>query len=86
VLLRMAGTAGGWTLPQPVLRTGLAAGFIVFLGIAAAGLLTGQLLRYPPGLAGALILLIESGLTVSLGLVLAGLFLWQPHAPRGDRP
>jgi hypothetical protein len=35
----------------------------------------GSLLRYPPEWAGALILLIESALTLSLGLILAGLFL-----------
>lgn len=86
VLLRMAGSAGGWTAPRPALRLGLGAGFVLFLAVAAVGLMMGQLLRYPPGLAGALILLIEAGLTVSLGLVLAGLFLWQPHEIRGGRP
>lgn len=86
VLLRMAGSAGSWTAPQPALRLGLAAGFLVFLGVAAAGLQMGLLLRYPPAFAGALILLIEAGLTVSLGLVLAGLFLWQPHEARRGRP
>jgi len=35
----------------------------------------GSLLRYPPEHAGALILFIEAGLTLSLGLILAGLFL-----------
>jgi len=34
-----------------------------------------SLLRYPPEHAGALILFIEAGLTLSLGLILAGLFL-----------
>lgn len=86
VLLRMAGSAGSWAAPRAALRLGLATGFMIFLGVAAAGLGTGQLLRYPPALAGGLILLIETGLTVSLGLVLAGLFLWQPHESRKDRP
>jgi hypothetical protein len=36
----------------------------------------GALLQYPPQHAGALILLIESALTISLGLILAGLFLF----------
>jgi hypothetical protein len=36
------------------------------------------LLDYPPDLAGGLILLIEAGLTISIGLTLAGLFLSAP--------
>ncbi len=34
------------------------------------------MLRYPPAMAGGLILLVEAGLTLSLGLILAGLFLF----------
>lgn len=86
VLLRMAGSAGGWSAPHAALRIGLSAGFAVFLAFAAAGLATGLLLRYPPGLAGALILFIEAALTVSLGLVLAGLFLWQLHEAWDNPP
>jgi hypothetical protein len=44
--------------------------------VAAALLTQGSLLQYPPAAAGTLILLIESGLTVSLALILAGLFLF----------
>jgi hypothetical protein len=54
---------------------GLIAGFLIFLAIAALPLFGGMLLQYPPAFAGTLILVIESGLTISLALVLAGLFL-----------
>ena len=45
-------------------------------GLAAVLLTQGALLQYPPAAAGVLILLIESGLTVSLALILAGLLLF----------
>ena len=76
VLLHLVGLAPGWNLPSLPLRVGLAGGFLVFLAVAAALLTQGGLLKYPPDMAGGLILLIESGLTISLGLVLAGLFLF----------
>lgn len=85
VLLRMAGSIGNWNAPQSALRAALVAGLLVFLAVAAAGLSSGSLLRYPSGLAALLILLVEASLTVSLGLMLAGLFLWQPDAPGGGR-
>ena len=44
----------------------------------------GALLEYPPAHAGALILLIEAGLTLSLGLILAGLFLFMSCDEGGD--
>ncbi len=73
VLLRLAGLLPAWPRPHWVLRLGVVLGLFVFLGVAALG--QGALLTYPPELAGALILLIEAGLTLSLGLILAGLFL-----------
>lgn len=76
VLLHLAGLLPGWDAPQRRLRWGLAGGFLVFLGVAAALLTQGALLAYPPATAGALILLIEAALTLSLGLILAGLFLF----------
>lgn len=76
VLLHLAGALPAWRSPGRLLRLGLMAGFLVFLGVAAALLGEGALLRYRPELAGALILLIEAGLTLSLGLILAGLFLF----------
>ena len=75
VLLHLAGLLPAWASPGWVLRLGLAGAFLVFLAVAAALLAQGSLLQFPPAWAGALILLIEAGLTISLGLVLAGLFL-----------
>ena len=76
VLLHLVGLLPGWSTPGLRLRIGLAAGFALFLAVASALLTQGSLLQYPPAAAGALILLIESGLTVSLALILAGLFLF----------
>ncbi len=83
VLLRLAGLLPAWARPGRRLRLAWAAGFALFLLAAAGGLAAGALLRYPPDWAGALILAIEAGLTFSLGLILAGLFLAGPEAPRG---
>ena len=82
VLLRLAGFLPAWTLPGLRLRVALMAGFAIFLLAAAVGLFAGALLRYPPEWAGAMILAIEAGLTLSLGLILAGLFLAGPETPR----
>jgi multisubunit Na+/H+ antiporter MnhB subunit len=77
VLLFLAGLLPAWEAPRARLRWGLAGGFLVFVGVAAALLIErGALLAYPPDAAGALILLIEAALTLSLGLMLAGLFLF----------
>ena len=75
VLLHLVGLLPGWSTPRLRLRLGLVAGFAVFLTVAAALLTQGALLKYPPEAAGGLILLIESALTLSLALILAGLFL-----------
>lgn len=75
VLLHLTGILPGWGAPGLSLRVGLAAGFLIFLAVAGALLARGALLAYPPAQAGILILLIEAGLTLSLGLILAGLFL-----------
>jgi multisubunit Na+/H+ antiporter MnhB subunit len=76
LLLHLVGLQPGWSQPRLRLRIGLAAGFALFLAVAAGLLTQGSLLQYPPAAAGVLILLIESGLTVSLALILAGLFLF----------
>lgn len=78
VLLYLAGLMPPWNEPGLALRAALAAGFLLFLAVAAALLRHGALLAYPAPLAGALILAIEAGLTLSLGLMLAGLYLWLP--------
>jgi hypothetical protein len=76
VLLHLVGLTPGWNRPRLRLRIGLVAGFVLFLAVAAALIRQGALLQYPPDMAGGLILLIESGLTISLALILAGLFLF----------
>jgi len=76
VLLHLVGLRPGWSPPSLRLRFGLAIGFATFLAVAAGLLTQGALLQYPPEHAGWLILLIETGLTLSLGLILAGLFLF----------
>ncbi|MBW6520186.1 MAG: hypothetical protein K0A99_04120 [Desulfoarculaceae bacterium] len=84
VLLHLTGLLPGWRQPGVSLRWGLAGGFLLFVGVGAILLLVeGDLLRYPPDHAGVLIFLIESGLTLSLGLILAGLFLFLSH-DKGD--
>ena len=75
VLLHLVGLLPGWRSPRLPLRLGLVAGLLTFLAVATAMLARGALLEYPPSMAGGLILLIESVLTVSLALILAGLFL-----------
>lgn len=76
VLLHLARLLPAWASPGRWLRIGLAGGLLVFLALAVALSGPGALLQYPPQYAGALILLIEAALTVSLGLILAGLFLF----------
>lgn len=84
VLLHLTGLRPGWRQPGAGLRWGLAGGFFLFLGVGVILLLVeGELLRFPPDYAGLLILLVESGLTLSLGLILAGLFLFLSHDNRG---
>jgi multisubunit Na+/H+ antiporter MnhB subunit len=75
VLLYLAGLLPAWASPGFLLRVGLAGGFVVFLALAIGLVPEGALLRYPAEHAGSLILLIEASLTLSLGLILAGLFL-----------
>lgn len=75
VLLRLAGLLPSWAAPGRLLRGGLALGLLVFVAVALGVLGQGSLLQYPPALAGGLILLIEAGLTLSIGLTLAGLYL-----------
>lgn len=57
------------------LRGLLSAGFLVFLGVALALLVGGNLLQYPAGWAGALILLIEAAAALSIGAALLVLFM-----------
>lgn len=75
VLLRLAGLLPTWAQPNLLRRVGLALGLAVFVAVAAAALLQGSLLQYPIAAAGALILLIEAALALSIGLTLASLYL-----------
>lgn len=84
VLLHLTRLLPSWQVPTLRLRWGLTAGFLIFLTIAAGLLTQGALLQYPPAQAGMLILLIEAGLTISLGLSLAGLFLFLSRDPGDD--
>jgi hypothetical protein len=62
--------------PPPMLRLGLMAGAIVFLGVGIAGLVLGYgFMGYPPGHAYVLILFIETAAMVSIALTLVALFL-----------
>lgn len=79
VLLHLAGLMPAWDDPGRLLRAGLTEGFLLFLSVATLPLLQGAMLQYPPRWAGALILAIEAGLTLSLALMLVGLFLWLPN-------
>jgi len=85
VLLRLSGTRLGWLEHPWLLRAGLAAGLLAFVAVGTASLLTGAaFLAYPEALAGALILFIETALSVSIGLALLSLFRLAP--PHSDVP
>jgi multisubunit Na+/H+ antiporter MnhB subunit len=82
VLLCLAGaipplrSPGGWSIAALLL------GFGVFLAVAAAPVAGGaRLLEYPRIWAGALILLIESGLTLSIAAILTTLFAGASDGP-----
>ncbi|MDP1965144.1 MnhB domain-containing protein [Rhodoferax sp.] len=83
VLLRLTSL---WTLalpPSALTRIGLLLGLVVFLGVAlGASLAGGVLLELPRAWAGELILLIEATLSVSIGLMLLGLFSAAPAPGR----
>lgn len=79
VLMRLGGLPMDFIRPGVLLRLGLVLGFAVFLLVAVAGALDGSpFLAYPPGLAGPLILLIETGLALSIGMILLALFVAAP--------
>lgn len=66
----------GWSF-----RGGLLIGFALFLCVGVGTMATnGHFLEYPREWAGFLILLIEAALTISIGLILAALFLGSPDA------
>ena len=77
-------------VPAYVLRIGLILGPLVFIVTALSCLFfTGDLLAYPKGMAGWLILLIETACALSIGLTLALLFGGgrpEDDIPDGDIP
>ncbi len=85
VLLRLAGVTTAWLDNATLMRAGLALGLLTFLGIGLLVMLPGvPFLTYPAEHAGALILLIELTLTLSIGLTLISLFRLTP--PYADDP
>lgn len=80
VLLRLTGVSLPGAGPV-ALRLALLGGFTVFLIVAVATLLGGRpFLTYPPAWAGTVILIIETGLTISIGFILLSLFAISPPA------
>lgn len=85
VLLLLA----GWNVPPRLagwpLRIALTLGAGSFVAVALTTLfLEGRLLEYPRELAGALILLLETAATLSIGVTLAALFLGARPSDSGD--
>jgi len=76
VLYVLLAREAGPRLPEMPMRMAAAAGVGVFLavglGVMAAG---GAFLEYPRGLSKTLILAIETAATISIAVILAGLFL-----------
>lgn len=75
ILAVLGGALVPSALPPAGVRAALVVGFAFFLGVAVAPLLgDGRLLEYPRAWAGALILAIESVLTLSIAVVLTTFF------------
>ena len=76
VLLALSGYARPGWVTRAGLRFAIAIGFIVFLAIAVLPMfMGGTLLQYPEGIAKPLMLIIESWLTFSIGVILVSLFI-----------
>lgn len=76
VLVMLGGLARRVLHREALVRAGLALGVLVFAAICAITMaLTGGLLQYPPGSAGAWITVIESAALISVGLTLGLLYL-----------
>jgi len=86
VLLTLTGGRVRNGLGRRALRVALVAGMVAFMAVAVLTLQSGrELLAYPPGQAGVLILLIETAATVSIGVTLAALFLGGDPAEGNER-
>lgn len=76
VLFILTGRRPRTRLPDAPMRWGIVVGLATFLVVAFGVMGSGrQFLEYPEGLAGLLILLIELAGTVSIAVILAGLFI-----------
>jgi hypothetical protein len=77
--MRLTGMPLGFLRPGILLRIGLVLGFALFLLVGLASAFAGEaFLAYPPGLGKALILSIETLLTLSIGMILLALFVAAP--------
>jgi multisubunit Na+/H+ antiporter MnhB subunit len=82
VLLWLAGYRSVTLLPAWVWKTSLILGVLAFGLVGVAALWAGSaLLQYPPRWAGSLILLIETAAAISIGVVLASLYVGLQAAP-----
>lgn len=92
VLMRLAGIPLPLLAAGPTLRVGLMLGLAVFLAAALLGAVTtGTFLAYPEPLAGAIILVVEIFLALSIATILLELFVSGPPSggegappPAGD--
>ncbi|WP_434043603.1 MULTISPECIES: hydrogenase subunit MbhD domain-containing protein [Sorangium] len=83
ILLLLAGTVPPPSLSSFVVRAALLVGPACFLAVAVAPLFADRhVLEYPPAWAGALILCVESALTISIAMVLALFFPSTRHVDR----
>lgn len=79
VLMRLTGMPLEFLRPGILLRIGLVLGFALFLLVGLASAIAGEVfLAYPSGLSKALILSIETLLTLSIGMILLALFVAAP--------
>lgn len=87
VLVLLAGLPlSGW-FHGKWFRVALISGFALFLSVGIWGIaMGGHFLEYPHDQASALILLIEAALTVSIGLILATLFIGNPPSEPPNNP
>lgn len=85
VLLRLSGHEITAVDHRIASRGAMTFGLVIFLCVAIGTLLAGRaLLEYPVEWSGALILLIEAALTISIGVVLYSLFDNAPQARASD--
>lgn len=76
ILLALSGYARPAWVSRFALRVAISAGFVVFLAVAVGVMFAGGLLlEYPAGIAKTLILLVETLLTISIGVILVSLFI-----------